>query len=730
VNLPCQPTRWALALAAALAVQCAHAAPDAAEERANKIVSQMTIDEKINMVFGYFGVDWQGTPRQKEAREQSAGYLKGVERLGVTPQWLTDAGIGVASQPGKNVRERTNLPAGIATTATWNRQLAFQGGAMIGKEARLSGFNVMLAGGVNLAREPRNGRNFEYGGEDPLLAGVMVGEQIRGIQSNHLVSTIKHYAYNDQESLRNHVNVKIEDAAGRMSDLLAFQIAIEVGNPGSVMCAYNRVNGPYSCENDYLLNQVLKKDWGYKGYVMSDWGATHSTIPAAMAGLDQQSGYPFDKSNYFEGALKEAVQNGHVPEARLSDMAKRVLWALAANGVLDHPVSEQGDKIDYAAHAKISQADAEEGIVLLKNANKVLPLSSSVKSIAIIGGHAHAGVLSGGGSAQVYPRGGMAVPNEGPAAWPGPMVFLPNSPMKALQARTKAKITYHDGKDVAAAAKAAAGADVVLVFAPQWTAESFDVPSLALPNNQDALIAAVAKANRRTVVVLETGGPVTMPWLADVAGVVEAWYPGTNGGEAIARVLTGEVDASGRLPQTFPASEAQLPRPKIDGFGLPEGTRVDTDYNIEGAAVGYKWFDLKGHKPLFAFGHGLSYTTFKFANLKAEPADGAIRVSFSVANSGARAGKAVPQVYVSKVGGGWEAPKRLGGWDKLALNAGESRTSSVTVDPRTLAVFDSASKRWKIAAGDYQVILATAADAPVATVTVRLPAREFAAGAR
>lgn len=730
-----QTSRWAIALAAALAVQCAQAATpaaplDAAQQRAAKLVSQMTLDEKIGMVFGYFGAEFQGKQPPKGALPQSAGYLNGIERLGITPQWLTDAGIGVASQPGKNTRERTSLPSGIATAATWNPRLAFEGAAMIGKEARLSGFNVMLGGSVNLAREPRNGRNFEYTGEDPLLAGIMAGEQIRGVQSNHVISTLKHYAYNDQETGRNHVNVKIKDPAGRMSDLLAFQIAIERGNPGSVMCSYNRINGPYGCEHDHLLNKVLKGDWGYKGYVMSDWGATHSTIPAALAGLDQQSGYPFDKSPYFDGALKEAVQNGHVPEARLDDMVKRILWAMAAHGVLDNPVKVHDSQIDYTAHGKISQADAEEAIVLLKNKDNVLPLAPSLKRIAVIGGHANKGVLSGGGSAQVYPRGGMAVPNEGPESWPGPMVYLPGSPMKALAARNKAKFSWHDGKDAAAAAKVGADADVVLVFATQWTSEAADVRTLSLPNKQDELIAAVAKANPRTVVVLQTGTPVTMPWVNEVAGVVQAWYPGTNGAEAIARVLTGEIDASGRLPQTFPLSETQLPRPTIDGIDLPKDTRFDVDYDIDGAAVGYKWFDLKGHKPLFAFGHGLSYTSFTYTNLKAQAVDGSIRVTFDTANSGQRAGKAVPQVYVSKVGSGWEAPKRLGGWDKLALNAGERRGSTVTVDPRTLAVFDGASNRWKIAAGEYKVILASAADAPAQTVTVRLAAREFAAGAR
>jgi beta-glucosidase len=735
-----KPTRWALVLAAAFATQfSAHAQDNAAasanaaaraEQRATELVSQMTLDEKISLVFGHFGSDQGGKPPVAGVRPQSAGYLKGIDRLKITPQWQTDAGIGVASQPGKKPRERTSLPSGIATTATWNPELGFQGGAMIGNEARLSGFNVMLAGGTNLTREPRNGRNFEYGGEDPLLAGVMVGEQMRGIQSQHVVSTMKHYAFNDQETGRNILDAHIGEQAGRMSDLLAFEIAIERGKPGSVMCSYNRVNGDFSCENDWILNKVLKGEFGFKGYVMSDWGGTHSTVKAAMNGLDQQSGYPFDKSNYFEGALREAVLDGQVPVARLDDMAKRVLWGLASVGALDNPVQDEPNKIDYAAHARTSQADAEEGIVLLKNQGNVLPLAPNLKRIAIIGGHADKGVLSGGGSAQVYPIGGMAVPNEGPKEWPGPMVFLPNSPMKALAARTKAKITYDEGRDPSSAARAAQGADVVLVFATQWTSEGKDVPNLALPNNQDAMIAAVAKANPRTVVVLETGGPVTMPWVDSVAGVVEAWFPGTNGGEAIARMLSGEIDASGRLPVTFPVLETQLPRPKLDGVGLAPDVRFDVDYTIEGAAIGYKWYDLKNIKPLFAFGSGLSYTSFQFNGLKAEPADGSLRVTFNVANSGQRAGKAVPQVYVSKVGGGWEAPKRLGGWDKLALKAGESRSSTVTIDPRTLAVYDTASHTWKIAAGDYQVTLATAADAPVQNVTVRLPAREFKPGPR
>jgi len=299
--------------------------------------------------------------------------------------------------------------------------------------------------------------------------------------------------------------------------------------------------------------------------------------------------------------------------------------------------------------------------------------------------------------------------------------------MTGIEARSSAHVTYTDGKDIAAAAKAAADSDIAIVFATQWMGESIDAPNLNLPNNQDALIAAVAKANPKTVVVLETGAPVVMPWAYQVGAILEAWYPGSGGGEAIARVLTGEVDASGRLPTTFPQSAAQLPRPAIDGDPAKDAgdhpPPVSTDYNIEGAAVGYKWFDLKGLKPLFAFGEGLSYTRFAFSGLKAELHDGRVIAHFRVANVGARAGKAVPQIYVSPVAGGWEAPKRLGGWAKLEVRPGASAEAAVAIDPRLLAVYDSATKTWRIAEGDYKLILAQSAEAPVMTVTMHLPAR-------
>jgi beta-glucosidase len=718
-------------LSAAVAMCCgtALAAPEGkpwmntqlgAAQRADLVVKEMTLDEKLKLVFGYFGMDNEAKKfkRPQESYNQSAGFVYGVPRLGIPNLWETDAGIGVASQAGPNVRPATALPSGLNTAATWDLQTAYAGGAMIGAEARGYGFNVLLAGGVNLMRDPRNGRNFEYGGEDPLLAGKLVGAQIKGIQSQRVVSTLKHFALNDQETGRTTLNVKIDDQSARMSDLLALQIAKEEGNPGAVMCSYNRVNGVYACESSYLLNEVLKQDWGFKGWVMSDWGATHSTIPAANAGLDQQSGMPFDLSDYFGPPLKEAVLNGWVPQARLDDMARRVLHAMFEHGVVDHPVAAEPGKIDFNAHAAVSLKDAQEGMVLLKNSANVLPLDRSVKRVAVIGGYADKGVLAGGGSSLVYPAGGNAVPGLEPKTWPGPVMYYPSSPLKAIQKRLpSAQVSFNDGVDKAAAARLAQESDVVVVFATQWTGEALDVPNLSLPNKQDELIAAVAAANPKTVVVLETGGPVTMPWLSKVPAVLEAWYPGTSGGEAIASVLFGEVNPSGHLPATFPASESQLPRPALDGYPEVADKRFDVEYR-EGAAVGYKWFDLKGLQPLFPFGHGLSYSDFTFGGLSAGVKNGVLQASFTVKNVGKLSGKEVAQVYVSPLKTKWEAPKRLAGFQKVDLQPGAEARASVTVDPRLLAMYDSASKTWKVAKGDYKVTLAADAAGSKAVSTV------------
>jgi len=694
--------------------------------RAALLVAAMTQDEKFQMVRSYFGI---GDKRPSLALG-SAGYVPAIERLGVPAQQLADAGVGVTNPGGMRQGDvSTAMPSNLALASSWNRALAYEGGRTMGRESWQQGFNVLLAGSVNLQRDPRNGRNFEYAGEDPLLAGRIVGESIRGVQAEHVVSTMKHYAMNDLETARDKHSAQIGEQAMRESDLLAFEIALGIGEPGSVMCAYNRINGIYACEHDELLNRILKQQWRWSGYVMSDWGGVHSGSKAALAGLDQQSaGETFDKAVYFDQPLRMAVAAGVVPQARLDDMARRIMHAFFATGAFDHP--PQRGPIDTEAGLRAAQQVAEEGSVLLRNEGGVLPIAADVQRIAVIGGHADKGVIGGGGSSMVgwTALGTNAVPGVAPTTWPGPVMFHPSSPLQALRQRfPQARIDYLDGRDRVAAARLAAQAQVAIVFATQWAAESVDLPDMRLPDGQDALIEAVAAANPRTVVVLETNGPVRLPWLSRVPGLLQAWFPGIGGGPAIADLLSGQANPSGRLPVTWPVDESQLPRPQIPGLGFKpaQPAAATVDYDIEGANVGYKWFAARGLRPQFAFGHGLSYTRWHLDNLAVAVHGTRVFASFDVRNDGQRAGAAVPQLYV-RLPDGAPAPLRLAGWRKVSLQPGQSQRLEVELEPRTLASFDTAAQQWRIAAGSYQVTLAQAADAPVAQASVELPAATVA----
>src|SRR5579871_177243 len=425
-----------------------------ADVRADMALQAMTLDEKISLVHGHVAFPFRNKPKLDGAIG-AAGYVAAIPRLGIPALQESDAGLGVAN-PG-NVRpgdQATPLPSGLAVAATFDTALAERAGAMIGAEARAKGFNVLLGPGVNLTREPRNGRNFEYAGEDPLLAGVIAGAAIRGIQSNRIIATIKHYALNAQETSRHVLSANIDTAAARESDLLAFEIAIAQGRPHALMCAYNRVNGAYSCENDFLLNQVLKRDWAWPGFVMSDWGAVHSTEKAALAGLDRQSGEEMDSQVFFGQPLKEAVEAGRVPRERLDDMVRRILRSMFASGVVDDP-SKPGGIIDYGADAAAAQAITEQSLVLLRNRDGALPLAKGLQRIVVIGAHADKGVLSGGGSSQVIPVGGVAVPGLGPRDFPGPLVYDPSSPVKAIAAASGgARVEYDGGDDIPRAAEA------------------------------------------------------------------------------------------------------------------------------------------------------------------------------------------------------------------------------------------------------------------------------------
>lgn len=688
------------------------------DDRARLVVTAMTLEEKLALVHGHVGFAFAGRDKPDGALG-SAGFVPGVPRLGVPALQETDAGLGVANphdvRPGD---QATALPSGLAAAATFEPVLAERAGAVVGAEARAKGFNVVLGPGLNLTREPRNGRNFEYAGEDPLLAGVIAAAEIRGIQSNRVIATMKHFAVNDQETGRTVLDAAIDPGAARESDLLAFQLAIQQGRPHAVMCAYNRVNGDYSCENDMLLNHVLRDQFAFPGFVMSDWGAVHSAEKAALAGLDQESGEEMDSQVFFGAPLQDAVASGRLPLWRLNDMAEHIVRSLFASGVFDDP-PRPGGAIDYAAHAATAQTVAEHGIVLLRNRDGALPLHRDLPRIAVIGSHADRGVLSGGGSSQVMPVGGNAVPGLGPDAFPGPIVHDPSAPLAAIAAAAPgARVDYDAGDDVGRAVALAREAAAVVVFAHQWMAEMADAPDLALPDRQDDLIAKVAAANPRTVVVLETGGPVTMPWLADTAAVVAAWYPGGRGGEAIARVLFGDVDPSGRLPMTFPARESQLPRPTLDAGR--DGQPFTVDYDVEGARAGYQWFDTHGLKPLFAFGSGLSYATFDYHGLVVDTAGGHITASLEVTNTGTRRGAAVPQIYLRRPGTP-AFPLRFAGWNKVWLDPGETRRVTMTVDIYQLGGFNPAADRFEMLPGRYAVAAGTDAGNLPLTAEFSLP---------
>jgi len=680
----------------------------AVEKRVDLLLAQMTQDEKIALLHGPMAVPYR-SPKMPEGAVGSAGFIAGNPRLGIPALQESDASLGVTNpQMVRGAADMsTPLPSSLALAATFNPEIAFAGGRMIGAEARAKGINVMLAGGANLARDPRNGRNFEYVGEDPLLAGVMTGEAVRGIQSQGIISTVKHYALNGQEHNRMTADSIIGDAGARESDLLAFQIAIERGKPGSVMCAYNLINGQYGCENKWLLNDVLKRDWRYDGFVMSDWGAVHS-LDALANGLDQQSGEQLDKQVWFNEPLRQGLADGKVPAARLDDAARRILRAMFTHGLFDRPVAP-GGTIDFAAHAQVAQQQAEEGIVLLKNSPGMLPLASGVKRIAVIGGHAEVGVVAGGGSSQVTnpwrPEGtpvrSIALGGEGLLGMFNNMLLHPSSPLMALRERFKdAQVSFDIGAYPSSAAAAAKAADVAIVFVYQPSTEAADAPDLSLPYGQEALIEAVTAANPRTIVVLQTGNPVNMNWADKAGAVLQAWYSGARGGEAIARVIAGDVNPSGRLPLSWPASEAQLPRPVIPGTGAGPNDPVAVDYRIEGADVGYRWFARQNAAPLYWFGHGLSYTSFSYSGLQVAGGK-ALSAQLTVTNSGARKGQDVVQLYLTDGPGG--LGRRLLAFQKVALEPGESRRVTLSVDPRLIAHFDESAKGWRIDAGRYQL---------------------------
>lgn len=688
--------------------------PDA---RAREVEAALTDDERFSLLVGVMGAGdmWPlHDERIPPDVPMSAGYVPGIARLGIPALRMSDAGLGVTNPGFRAGDTATALPAGLALAATFNPALARAAGSVIGVEARSRGFNVQLAGAMNLCRDPRNGRNFEYFSEDPLLSAAMAAEQVIGIQQHGVICTVKHFSLNCNETNRHWLDAVIDPDAHRESDLLAFEIAIERGRPGAVMAAYNKVNGDYAAANDVLLNEVLKGAWEYPGWVMSDWGGTPSW-ECALGGLDQECGAQIDallwQAETFGAPLRAAFADGRLPKQRMSDMVRRILRSMFAVGI-DRwgPAPEP----DLNAHNDIGLDIARQGIVLLQNRG-ALPLQAG--RIAVIGGYAHRGVPAGYGSSTVLPPGGYAgvIPIGGAGLEAGMrnLYLHPSSPLEELRKLLPhAHIEFDPGISPAEAVPVARAADVAIVFATRAEGEGFDAADLSLPWGQDALISAVAAANPNTVVVLETGNPVAMPWRDSVSAIAAAWYPGQQGGRAIAEILAGQVNPSGRLPISFPADLGQTPRPLL-------GSPTAIDYS-EGADVGYRWFARTGQAPLFAFGHGLSYTNFEYRDLEATGGD-TVRVAVTVVNTGDRSGADVPQVYLAGAPGGGRL--RLLGFERVDLEPGQSRRVSIEADPRLLARYTDGS--WRIAPGRHTVAVGASAVALTLSAEVELAGRTF-----
>ncbi|HWG62714.1 MAG TPA: glycoside hydrolase family 3 C-terminal domain-containing protein [Streptosporangiaceae bacterium] len=786
-------------------------------QRVSQVMAQMTLDQKISMVHGTSG--------------PYVGNIAAIPSLCIPALKLEDGPAGVAD----GMNGVTQLPAPVSAAASWDPSVTQQYGSVVGAEEWGKGANVNLGPTVNIVRDPRWGRAFESYSEDPYLAGQLGVGYIQGVQSQGVLAQVKHWAVYNQETNRNTPSDNAIISARTMHEIYMpqFQAAVQQGGASSVMCSYSTINGTYACENPYI-NNVLKQQWGFPGFITSDWGATHSTVASANAGLDMQM--PDD--SYFGAPLKQAIQNGQVPTSRLDDMVSRILTEMFRFRLFERTqTGTPSSVVTSPAHIATARSIAEQGTVLLQNNGGALPLDTSkVHSIAVIGADAGQNAqTAGGGSASVNPsnvitplqgitsRAGSGI-NVSYARGPAPDGSLPTVPASAFDSPLSAqfynnmtlsgspvatrtdpnvdfnwngqspqsgvnptqwsatwsgtitpqttgtytfsltsddgsrlfvngqqiidnwrdqaantetgtvsltagqqatiKVEYYQdgggsslnlgweppGQDpISQAVATAKAADVAVVFASNFESEGSDLNSIDLPGQQNQLISAVAQANPNTIVVLNTGSAVTMPWLSQVKGVLEGWYPGEQDGNAIASVLFGDVNPSGHLPITFPQSLSQVPASTTAQW---PGTNGQVQYS-EGLDVGYRWYADKGITPLFPFGYGLSYTSFAFHNLSVSPSSttsrGTVTASADVTNTGSRAGADVAQLYVGDPRAAGEPPQQLKGFQKVTLAPGETKRLSFRLDPSAFAHWDDTTSAWAVSDGSYKIMVGDSA---------------------
>lgn len=688
------------------------------EQRIEDALSRMTLEEKVKM-----------------CHAQSKFSSPGVPRLGIPELWMSDGPHGVRAEvfwdewdnAGWTSDSCIAFPALTALAATWNTDMASLYGKAIGEEARYRKKDVLLAPGVNIYRTPLNGRNFEYMGEDPFLAGKMAVPYIKAVQANGVAACVKHFALNNQEIHRGHINVIVDDRALHEIYLPAFKMAVQEANVWSLMGAYNQYKGQHCCHNEFLLNDILKGDWKFDGAVIADWGGTHDTEQAAKNGLDIEmgtwtDGMKWNKTNaydeyYLAIPFLRKLKSGELSEDLVNDKVRRILRLMfRTNMNTNKPLGSFGTEEHMLAGQKI----AEEGIVLLQNNNNVLPVDlSKTKKIAVIGENAIKVMTVGGGSSSLKVRYEIS-PLQGIKDRVGTQA-------KVVYARgyVGAKSTQQDGLStgqdltdkrssdelIAEAVKAAKEADFVIFVGglnkdDGQDCEGNDRADMGLPYDQDKLIGELAKANKNLAVVLISGNAVAMPWVDRVPAIVQGWYNGSAAGKALAAVLMGDVNPSGKLPMTFPVA---LKDNSAHALGEHPGDSINVKYN-EGIFVGYRWADKENIKPLFSFGHGLSYTKYQYGKVsvdnKTMSANGTVTVTVPVKNIGNRKGEEIVQLYVSDLKSSLPRPvKELKGFSKVALNPGEEKTVSFVIDAEKLKFYDDTRQEWVAEPGAFEAII-------------------------
>jgi len=673
----------------------------------NALLKQMTLEEKIRMIHA-----------------SSSFTTGGVTRLGIPEIVTSDGPHGVRPEHGRGWSLTNNspdsgtyLPTGVCLAATWNPRLGYAFGSVLGSEAKFRGKNMILGPGINIMRTPLNGRNFEYQSEDPFLISKMVVGYIKGVQDQGVSACVKHFAANNQETKRHSIDVQMSERALREIYLPGFKAAVQEAGVYTVMAAYNKFRGQWASENYYLLTQILRKEWGFKGIAISDWDAITSTAQPLWNGLDIEMGTDLRNRNnpdynkfYMADSALFLIKSGRIPEYLVDEKVRRILYVMFKTGMIDGRNITAGE-YNTKAHQQVAEQVAEEGMVLLKNSNNILPLArSTVKSIAVIGYNAERKQAMGGGSSQVR-------------------AFYEITPLDGIRALAgkKANISYSKGYEIKRsavadstlikqAAEAASKAEVAIIVCG-WThgydysvwrdnaydAEDYDKPDMHMPFGQDELIKAVLKANPKTIVVLMGGGAIDMSqWVDDAPAIMQAWYPGMEGGTALAKLIFGDANPSGKLPVTFPKKLEDHPAHKLGEYPGSSGYA----YYYDDIYVGYRYFDTWHVEPQFAFGHGLSYTSFGYSDIQVNADGNGAQVSFTVKNTGKRAGAEIAQLYVKQERSILPRPeKELKGFDKVFLLPGESKTITIKLDENAFSYYSDVSNNWVKEKGVFDILV-------------------------